>query len=250
MFMRNRRKTDLSILALLFFLLLMPPSLHASSDSKTSATPDHKSSQQNPELQKIENLMFQGKIHEAGEAIESFIKQHPRDWEGLFLQGEILSSQREYLKALKVYETLEIMDPQHLAPKNRKITLLLEMGALHLAAREMHQIGASIDPAIQHKAAGDDAVKWIHWKFPEKARTNLMQNIHILESKISPQWLAQKTGNDSLPLGPILVFLDHITESEGQGVWDTDKGRHYLRAIWDLIMAYDSEQRWNDMVLL
>ena len=145
----------------------------------------------------------------------------PKDYDALFLKGDILNHTKSYWEAIKVYGHILELYPESEAAFTLKSRALLDMGANSIILDKIDQQdskGPKINSSIKNNAIGNSGMFHVQWSEPQKA-------ISLLDAMIEE--------------------YEEIIDQPGTGENIID---HYWRARWDRILALRLQERMKEIL--
>lgn len=111
---------------------------------------------QAPTVEQITALVERGELDQAGQQAEAYVKAHPKDPRGRFLQGVVLSRQNRLDEAIAVYSGLVQDYPELPEPYNNLAALYAAQGRYELARDALERaVRAQPTFATAHENLGD-----------------------------------------------------------------------------------------------
>lgn len=150
---------------------------------------------QNAELDQVQKLAQSGELDRASEQIESYVKAHPKDPRGRFLQGVVLGRQDKVDEAIAVYRALTYDYPELPEPYNNLAALLAEKGEYEQARAALEMaVRARPGYATAHENLGDIYLKLAAMSYARAVA--LDRNSATAQKKL-------KVVNDLVPATPL-----------------------------------------------
>ncbi|MCA9400038.1 MAG: hypothetical protein KC713_00295 [Candidatus Omnitrophica bacterium] len=145
-----------------------------------------------------------------------YLTRSPEDIDVLFLKGQIYDETKDFMRALKTYRQILLIDEDNQAAKNLKSRVLMDLGANSLVIQEAE----TVDPVIVKRAKGSDVTNYLTWEEADIALDKLGQ---------IEEMTYQDFQNDGVS--------HHIVDN-------------YFRSQWDKMIALRQENRMNEMLLM
>jgi len=150
---------------------------------------------QNPELDRVQQLVQGGELDRALEQVELYTKAHPKDPRGRFLKGVILGQQNKTDEAITVYKALTYDYPELPEPYNNLAALLAQKGDYEQARVSLEAaVHARPGYATAHENLGD-----IHLRLAARAYAKAVE----LDRNSATAQTKLKVVNDLVPPAPV-----------------------------------------------
>lgn len=175
-------------------------------------------------------FMFYSKFDQAAAVVDTGLKTFPQDYQLNMTRAELFERNKEFIKAIKVYDYVLELRPGNRAAMDLKLRALMDMGVNTVSLKKMLD-DQGINPLFIQRARGNIAMNHIRWDEPLKA----LEMIRQKEIKDKSEY--RKSNAAKISVDETLTDQDRLRSR-----WDKVLALHGANQFKEVIQEYEMAQ--------